>query len=109
LAEINSKDLPEFEKDGFVCPHCHHQSQQHWGSINEPITHYFVDNFGIASCNRCHEKSIWAEKKMVYPLESSAPLPHEDIPSEIKPLFEQARKVLIFFSTCFMCIVKISN
>jgi len=55
-----------------------------------------VEDFGIASCNRCHDKSIWAEKKMVYPFESSAPLPHEDIPSEIKPLFEQARKVLFF-------------
>ena len=53
-----------------------------------------IEKFGVAKCNRCKKFSLWAETKMVYPFESTAPLGHEDLPEDVETLFEQARQVL---------------
>jgi len=88
------KDTPEFDKSGFVCPHCHHQSQQHWSNLSTPVSHYLIDGAGLSQCNRCDEVSYWVGGKLVFPTESTAPPANEDCPKKIKPLYEQARNVL---------------
>jgi len=89
-------DIPKLNSDGFICPHCHHHSEQRWSQLVTPIGSYLLKDFGLAECVRCNVCTLWANKELVYPHESTAPSPHEDMPNNVKSLFEQARNVLKF-------------
>ncbi|WP_217920488.1 DUF4145 domain-containing protein [Halolamina sp. CBA1230] len=45
-------------------------------------------------CAHCEEYTLWVGDEMVYPEDSPAPLPTEDMPEEVKQDFEEARKVV---------------
>jgi len=57
---------------------------------------YPFNNTCISSCYNCNQKAIWINKKMIYPFpnESSAPLPCENMPEEIKNIFTEARTIV---------------
>ncbi|MBW2006014.1 MAG: DUF4145 domain-containing protein [Deltaproteobacteria bacterium] len=92
--------LPEFKSDEFHCPHCGVYAHQEWkalyyGTNTSPFyTEGRMLNFDLAICFRCHNYSIWFNYKMIFPATSSAPLPHPDLPEDIRPIYEEARDIL---------------
>ena len=43
---------------------------------------------------RCKEYALWREGKMIYPISTTAPLPAEDMPENVKADFLEARNIV---------------
>lgn len=80
---------PEYEKQNFNCPFCNVLAFQQWKYW------YAEGEFMYAICQNCGKKHIWkiSDKKMIYPIVSTAPLPNEDMPKVVKKIYEEARAV----------------
>ena len=86
---------PQYGLDWFNCPHCwafaHHNryDMTYWHWRHEWL------NLKISICARCERYCIWNTEKdeMIRPNISTAPLPNEDMPDDVKELYEEARKV----------------
>jgi len=48
----------------------------------------------IAFCQHCSGFTLWLGDAMIYPLVGEAPPPHEEMPPQIRKLYEEARGVL---------------
>jgi len=48
-----------------------------------------VDYLSLSFCGNpnCHERAIWLKDKLMYPCLSTAPLPYDDMPSDVKEDF----------------------
>ncbi|MGB9956855.1 DUF4145 domain-containing protein [Haloferax prahovense] len=90
---------PKVGKDGFHCPNCGVYAHQNWerlmsrnkssgGGMSQIL------DGSIGTCTRCGEPTIWVDENMVYPTGDTAPLPHEDMPENVKTDFLEARKVV---------------
>ncbi len=94
---------PQFESKSFTCPHCGVLAQFHWA-----VAHHEVSFQGfqlakqptdvyVAYCQSCTGKMIWLKEKLgarpVYPQITNAPLPHPDMPPEVRTDFEEARSI----------------
>lgn len=98
---------PEFLKSAFNCPFCDAYSRMNW------FRHYFRSSGGgfsqlpmhFARCTHCGERSYWVEKshlegseagegKMLLPSGAQAPMPHPEIPEEIRVNYEEARNIV---------------
>lgn len=90
---------PEISKKSFNCPFCKAFSHFTWIPL---VIHHGQGSFtntgfttGICSC--CNKYTIWENNtakiysRMVWPRECSAPLPHEDMPDDVKIDFDEAR------------------
>jgi len=91
---------PEYQKNGFTCPHCGAFSEQEW------ITPYYfagatgIHGLDISLCRYCDKikqrkfaYSVWVDGKLVYPISSTAPLASEDMPEEVKSIYNEARTI----------------
>lgn len=88
---------PRDSSDGFNCPFCKAYSHQKWGDGQTIIdaSHANVPNVKFALCTKCDKYSIWHSYKMIFPLSGDAPLPHEDIPYEIKQDYEESSNLVV--------------
>jgi len=50
-------------------------------------------HFSVCTNADCGRITIWFEDRIVYPAKSTAPLPHEDMPSKVREVYEEARQV----------------
>ncbi|WP_180904315.1 DUF4145 domain-containing protein, partial [Vibrio parahaemolyticus] len=85
-------EAPKLNEDAFTCPHCNAFSAMDW----DTIWHYrHTTGFRSAKCARCKQLSIWDENavKMVYPQALLAPLAHEEMPSDCKKDYNEAREI----------------
>ena len=105
---------PEFEAKAFSCPHCEAYSTQSWSRPNQVYNTKFWTSdthIAVSLCKHCRHSSIWVEEqssseeksnpeeeksawKMIHPRASSAPSPSEDMPDEIKKIYEEASKIV---------------
>lgn len=97
---MNRYISPSFQLEVFTCPHCGAITQQKWIDI------YQIDDTGneleeigdvsISVCQNpdCRKRSVWYKRKLVFPLSSVAPLPYDDMPSDVKEDFLEARDVV---------------
>jgi len=96
---------PEFKKKVFSCPHCHVSSTQTWypifrhhserisaGLYNKVQTQ--VSELCIIICTNCNEHTLWYNKKILFPITPPAPLPHQDIPDNVKEDYLEAREIV---------------
>ena len=118
----NTHIAPEYRKPDFHCPHCDVYSHQNWSDIcrynrdffikearyflhrkgtaylesflNEIYTNSYISDSSFAFCEHCQKYSIWINEKMIYPHSSTAPLPIDEMPENVKELFNEARAVL---------------
>lgn len=94
----NSYVPPQLNEDGFNCPHCEAYAQQHWQDITWSYRgqHGYSNPYDaqINRCERCKEYGFWIDSQLIYPKESPAPLPSEDMPEEVERHFREARKVV---------------
>ena len=96
---LNKYVPPEFEKDAFNCPNCGAYAHQTWykGALaNIQVGGYkgVVENLRYSMCTRCKEYALWREGKMIYPISTTAPLPAEDMPENVKADFLEARNIV---------------
>lgn len=89
---------PTFEAKAFTCPHCSVYSQMEWRYWNMAPSQTYMER---AECVICKAATYWfgsREKelhgKLVYPLVSSVPMPHHDMPEEAQKDYLEAREVL---------------
>lgn len=90
-------EAPTFEKDGFFCPHCGVYAHQIWLNARRGGGRYSwadVEDLSFSLCAKCGRYALWVEKKMVYPEASTAPLPSEDMPHDIREDFQEARNIV---------------
>lgn len=91
---------PSFKLAAFSCPHCNAIAHQEWVKVylyNEYSENFDVlEHLSISVCGNpnCHERSIWFKDKLMYPCLSTAPLPYDDMPSDVKEDFLEARNVV---------------
>jgi len=91
---------PVFGGDAFHCPHCGVYARQEWFELdaarNEAIHRHRepLENFSASKCHHCNKFSIWFGDKMLYPTDSQAPLPEENMPEEVKEDFLEARNIV---------------
>jgi len=91
---------PSYQEDAFNCLHCQAFANQTWHimyarliSNNVQLAPQVVNQFEISSCARCGTPTIWRAGLIVYPMESAAPLPNEDLPDDIKNDYNEARNI----------------
>jgi hypothetical protein len=87
---------PKFAETSFNCPICNAFANQSWSSIYFKIGGGIaeVNSSSVSRCSHCCDYSFWVEEKLIYPRESTAPLPSTDIPEEIIDDFNEARSIL---------------
>lgn len=62
----------------------------HYKSVNT----YLVDNtVALSTCSRCYQESFWVNGEIVFPNTSITPQPHNDMPEEVKEVYNEARGI----------------
>jgi hypothetical protein len=91
---------PTYSLNAFSCPHCNVQANQLWldllrGDISENKIKYLNDKYAVSVCDHCRKISLWEclSEQIVYPIATTAPLPDEDMPDELKEDFNEARLI----------------
>lgn len=87
---------PKFRLDWFNCPHCWtfaKQNRYEWTYQNW-LNHRKL-NLMVSFCDYCHNFALRKEKtkEIIRPNIVTAPLPNEDMPDDVKELYEEARQV----------------
>ena len=99
---MNKYVAPEFNRKAFNCPNCDAFSQMIWNRLS------FNNGFGntlselkMCVCSHCSYISYWhitdiygVNGNMIFPKSSYAPLPHNDMPEDIKPDYLEARNIV---------------
>lgn len=90
---------PAFRLSSFTCPHCGVLAQQWWRNIYSDLADgetYLVDFLKFTTClnDDCNGICIWLDRELIYPLGSLAPLPHDEMPDDVKSDFLEARLVV---------------
>lgn len=89
---------PSCDAHAYNCPHCHAYANQGWGHLARFIqgtNHGAINGARLGTCAHCSNFTIWLDRKMVFPLTSTAPFPNPDLPDDIKQDFEEARQIAI--------------
>lgn len=92
---------PEFQKSAFNCPYCNVFSQMDWSRLSGQFVERFNSQVYVSLCNHCRDVAYWKAKTpsllreghLLIPFESTAPLPHEEMPEAVKPDYIEAREV----------------
>lgn len=93
----------EINKEGFTCFDCGAFSKHDWNlaGVNKETGHIFSGATGgsyyelkSCRCQKCGFISYWLDGKLIFPLNSNVELPLEEMPDEIKSLYNEARDVL---------------
>lgn len=91
---------PTFQKANFHCPHCGVHARQYWKYVFfyhnlTPAHAEYQTSIKLNFCNNCDKLSIWFEGKMIYPLASSAPMPVDEMPDDVKQDYFEARNIVV--------------
>lgn len=54
---------------------------------------YTMDKFCVVTCRACGKIQFWFNGDMIYPLSSSIQEPNQDMPKDVKDLYNEARSV----------------
>ena len=91
---------PQRDLDAFNCPHCGAYSNMIWykpffSFINKGNSGGDLGlSLRAAVCSRCKKASLWNDNDMIIPLSSIIVMPNEDMPKDIKDLYEEARDIV---------------
>jgi hypothetical protein len=88
---------PTRDSNGFHCPHCGVYSHQDWyGGYGGAGTGGFISlkNLVASKCEHCKNYALWIGQGMIYPQSSTAPLPSEDLPPDVKEDYIEARNIV---------------
>ena len=98
--QTNNYKPPQYRGERFNCPSCEAFAQQRWYQMRiKKVEKDFLDKNYIststwqAKCESCQNVSIWYDEKMIYPSESTAPPPYNDMPKDVKKIYNEARDI----------------
>ena len=97
----NAYKPPKHDGHNFHCPHCNVLAYQRWVSTN-------ITNLDVAVCENCDEYSIWHDEKMIYPLVSTVPLPNEDMPQDVKEIYQEASNIESFSPRATAALLRVA-
>ena len=63
-------------------------------SKDSPLNPPKLYNCNISSCYNCKEPALWVHDKLVYPNEKIDIQPNQDMPENVKVLFDEAREIV---------------
>lgn len=118
VAELISRQ-PALHSDRFICPRCNSFAAQTWHDLQyrvsasrsgstwllardiefgggqvENVDDTFLDTtWRMSECSSCSHKSVWRSATLVFPQTSPAPVPSEDMPAEVRELYDEASAV----------------
>lgn len=96
---------PEFKMTAFNCPFCNAYAQMIWLQLHslEAGRGFRESLMYLAVCSHCNENSYWLKNwqkgdapetgLMLSPVSTPAPMPHEDMPSDVRTDYEEARLI----------------
>ena len=94
---------PTYGSDQFHCPYCHVYASQYWTEIFSPAklpSNYQTQpilieehRVTLSYCSHCYEPTLWIDKKIIYPLIGMFPLANEDLPDDVKEIYNEAASV----------------
>lgn len=84
---------PIFKEQQFNCVHCGVYAKQYWSQLH---AHAYMSNYFICRCEHCDKKSLWksATETILDPMATIHLPAHEDMPEEIKSLYNEALGVV---------------
>jgi hypothetical protein len=82
---------PVWSKKAFNCPFCRVNAPQNFSAMSNNAA---PSGYTGARCGHCGKVSIWLKERMIWPDLLTAPRPHEDLPVDCRPDYEEARQVL---------------
>ncbi len=95
---------PEYKKAAFTCPHCDVYANFVWKEAKELVrlmngAHGYQDNgLHTGTCTHCGDRVVWLVSEynsyMLWPFGiANAPLPHEEMPEDVKADYAEARNI----------------
>lgn len=97
---------PVYQSKQFHCPYCNVFASQEWSNIatisikntNQKIQGMLpVKNenkvIRTSTCSHCQKRTIWLEEKIIYPTTHSAPQSNNDLPDNVKEIYDEAAKI----------------
>ncbi|HEM8291498.1 DUF4145 domain-containing protein [Providencia rettgeri] len=106
---------PNFKGESFTCPHCGAFSHMIWANLMTSTSYQgpfepakpLYSQFWQSLCAACSQPNVWMEKNkymteidetysygtMIYPTTNTAPLPHTDMPPEVKQDYCEAASI----------------
>lgn len=93
---------PKRGENSFTCPYCGTLSNVMWDDrgIGWNGSYYALHNISnlservsISTCVACGKYHIWCNDDMLLPLDSSIPMPNEDMPKTVEEIYLEARSV----------------
>ncbi|MEV0716557.1 DUF4145 domain-containing protein [Asanoa sp. NPDC050611] len=101
---MQSTETPALDKDRFRCPHCSIFAVQDrglllWKKLFVNQSPREMQGWRAHYCTACQEPTIWLkaadddDSDMVYPLGSMGERASDDMPDEVRAVYEEARRV----------------
>lgn len=83
----------KFKEQSFNCPICGVYSIHFWNNLKEvKYDGSIIDTKAVkSSCHKCDSEILWWDGSIVAPPITTAPFHHDDMPDEVKLVFEEAR------------------
>lgn len=86
---------PAYSASAFNCPYCGAYARQSWIVLTRSKSAGEVfQHLECAACAHCGHYTVWWKKQMLVPSESTAPMPHPDLPDELLEDYNEAREIL---------------
>ncbi len=109
---IEEERMPAQGKQSFICPYCEAYAYQHWQLCKDHTMqgHMLLElqKLKTAECTNCLRYSIWQNNKMIYPLTSSAPKPDNNMPEDVKEIYEEARQVHVYSPRAAAALLRVA-
>ena len=64
-----------------------------FGPLEKNLQSRAIYNIYVSRCSHCRELAVWVNEKMAYPPETLGVRPNQDLPDDIKNLFDEARQI----------------
>jgi hypothetical protein len=94
--------LPELGLEAFNCPNCQVYTQQLWSYLEATSEKGGLGiitkdtKFLISKCVKCEAITIWHNRNIVYPYNSTVEPPNNDLPADIKDDYNEAASISNF-------------
>lgn len=100
-------EKPEFRKKAFTCPNCLAFSKHDWefNYVSENDGKFYDSGYNIqvkpgikelyiCKCDNCGYLSFWYDERLCWPMNTSVEPPIDEMPVEIKKLYDEARSIV---------------
>ena len=91
---------PTADAPSFTCPHCDTLATQDWGQIFVNAGGMQINGMKAGYCFNCQSFTLWEWTgqadypwRLVYPDKTPAPTPNEDLPEDVRSVYEEAASI----------------